>query len=618
MIKIRFLIVVLIILAAGIILQVFKIVNFTSIFRSNSTRIVEQVEEESVFTSEKIPINFDQYIILYSSINDESIIITEHLKQIFRNTHIPYLLADINSEESSQTISEIEIGDTIIIAVDDIDILTQKDIDYIVNIVSLGAAISILVSTNHPALSEIAGIQKIEGILLKNPIGITFTAPFFPMMDEMTIDSDFITSSSLNITLSDSVTPIAVSSEGIPLIWLNSWGEGSVLYTNSTLFLDKINRGLLLQLLHLNNDYSLSYIHADKIFNIEDFPAPIPMGITDHIYNDYLRDNGKFYREIWWTDLLTLKNRYNLAFTGMTIGSYTTNTGNPLPDEPKTNLDTISQFGAMLSSSGGELGILGYSHTPLLTPGEITNNPSLSLYPSLWKNEADMTASLDKLRDTLDSIFGEIEYYTYSSPSNLIGKYTKEAVLNTFPKLKVFSGVYTNPNQDDGVFIQEFGPDPDIAGVYDIPKFSQGYEITPDILWAMVNGVAEFGMVNHSINSIEILDPERSEDLRWGPLFREFEDTFKALYQNYPFLEPKTNIEAYNEYIQNEDMHFYTVREGNTISIQLENVLLPQNFYFRCESPIASIKGGVLKPLKRDYLYILEITKPDVTIKVRD
>jgi len=617
MIKIRFLIVVLIILAAGIILQVFKIINFASIFRSNTVKIVEQAEEP-VLTSDNIPIEFDQYVVFYSSIDDESIIITEHLQQIFRNTHIPYELADINSDERSQIIGELETGDTIIIAANDIEILTAEDLNKIVTLVSLGADMSILVSTTNPALTEIAGIQKIGGKLSKKPIGITFTEPFFPVMDEMTIYSSFITSSSLNVTLSDTVTPIAVSSEDIPLIWLNSWGEGSVLYTNSTLFQDKINRGLLLQLLHLNNDYSLSYIHADKIFNIDDFPSPIPTGITDHIYNDYLRDNGKFYREIWWTDMLSLKNRYNLAFTGMAVGSYTANTGNPLPDEPQTNLNTIGQLGTMLSAADGEMGITGYSHTPLLTPGEITNNPALSLYPALWADVSDMTASLDKLRKSMDSIFGEMEYYTYTSPSNLIGEFTKEAVINVFPKLKVFSGVYTNPNNEEGVFIQELGPDPDITGVYDIPKFSYGYEITPDILWAIVNGVAEFGVVNHSIDTLEVLDPEKSEDLRWGPRFREFEDTFKTISQNYPFLEPKTNIDAYNEYVQNENMRFYTIREGNTISIRLENAFLPQKFYFRCESPIASIKGGILKPLKRDYLYILEITKPDVTIKVRD
>ncbi|MBC8452324.1 MAG: DUF2194 domain-containing protein [Spirochaetes bacterium] len=617
MIRFRFLIVVLIILATGIILQVFKIVNFTSIFRSNTIRIVEQAES-AVLTSENIPIDFDQYVIMYSSLDDDSCTITENLRQIFRNTHIPYILADISSEESAQLIRDIEIGDTIIIAVDTFDTLSRETIDYIITIVSQGADISILTSTTQPDLAEIAGIQKINGILSKDPIGIIFTEPFFPIMDEMAIDSPFITSSSLNITLKDSVTPIAVSSDGIPLIWLNSWGEGSVLYTNSTLFMDKVNRGLLLQLLHLNNDYSLSYLYADTIFNIDALPAPIPMGLTEHIYNDYLRDNGKFYREIWWNDLLNLKNRYNLTFTGMALGSYTTNTGNPLPDEPATNLNTISQFGTMLSSSGGEMGILGYNPTPLLTPGEIINNPAVRAYPSLWKGATDMTAGLEKLRDTLETTFGDIEYYTYTSPSNLIGEFTKEAVLSAFPHLKVFSGMYTNPDQAEGLFVQEFGPDPDIDGVYDIPKFSQGYEITPDILWAMINGIAEFGMVNHSINAAEILDPERAEDLRWGPLFREFEETFQTISQNYPFLEPKTNIEACNEYIQNEDMKFYTNRSGNTISIHLENILLPQKFYFRCESPIASIRGGVLQPFKRNYLYILEITKPDVTIKVRD
>jgi hypothetical protein len=617
MIKLRFFIVVLIILLTGFLLQTFKIVNFTSIFRSNTTKIIEQIDTD-IFTSENIPLKYDQYIVIYSSEDDNSTIITEHLQQIFRNTHIPYLLADINAEESSPIIGKIEIGDTIIIAVDNIDNLSQKSIDHIVTMVSLGADISIMVSCTNPALTEIAGIQKVEGHLLENPIGITFTEPVFPLMDGITIELPFITSSSLNITLGDTVTMIAESSEGIPLIWLNSWGEGSVLYTNSTLFLNKINRGLLLQLLHLNNDYSLSYIYADKIFNIEEFPGPIPMGKTDHIYNDYLRDNGKFYREIWWSDLLTLKNRYNLAFTGMALGSYSTYTGNPLPDESKSNLETISLFGSMLSSSGGEMGILGYNPTPLLIPGEITNNPEVRTYPSLWNNVSDMTAGLDKLREALDTNFGEIEYYTYTSPSNLIGEYTKQAVLNSFPHLKVFSGVYTNPDQNEGVFIQEFGPDPDIAGIYDIPKFSQGYEITPEILWAIVNGIAELGMVNHSINASVVLDPKRAEELRWGPLFREFEDTFKALSQNYPFLKPKTNIEAYNEYVQNENMHFYTIREGNSIFIRLENVILPQKFYFRCESPIASIKGGILIPFQRDFLYILEITKPDVTIKVRD
>ncbi len=628
MIKFRFLIIVLIILITGIVLQSFKIVNFTSFFRTNSPDNVEQTDA-AVKSSMNIPSDFDQYIVLYSAKDEESNTIAYHLQQIFRNSHMSYVLADIDSVESSLVIREIEIGDTIIIAAAELGSIIQENIEHIENIVYRGAEISILVRSTHPTLIKMAGIQEIFGFLPENSIGIEFQKQFFPILDELLIDSPLITSSSLDIMLNDSITPIAKSPDGTPLIWLNSWGEGSVLYTNSTLFLNKINRGLLLQLLLLNNDYGLSYITADKIITINDLPSPIPQGQTESIYTDYLRDNIKFYREIWWSDLVTLKNKYDLSFTGMAIGSYTSETKSPLPDITSEDLQTIKTFGTLLSSSGGELGIMGYNHTPLTTVGEITNNPVLTHYPSLWADSSSMIEGLEKLRDALDSIFGEIGYYSYTAPFNLTGSYTKDAVLTVFPELKVFSGIYTNAIQQYGIDIQELGPDPDNPGVYDIPSFSQGYEITPGVLWAMANGAAEIGMLNHSISTIELLDPEKSDILRWGPLFRDFEDMFKSVSRYYPFLEPKTNIEAYNEYIQNENMHFYTNRENDasseddassentTITIQLENVMLPQKFYFRCDSPISSIRGGVITPLKRDNLYILEANKTDIIIQTR-
>jgi len=172
MIKFRFLIVVLIIVITGIVLQVFKVIDFTSLLGIKPTSAPLSADTEEILRADEIPEKFKQYCIIYSGSHADEEQLSGHLIQIFTGTHNPYILADLDSPDFTDIIQNCTADDTLLVATEHQEAIPETSLTHIEEIVSAGAALSILTRSPRPAFQTLAGspaaIQSISLCLLPN------------------------------------------------------------------------------------------------------------------------------------------------------------------------------------------------------------------------------------------------------------------------------------------------------------------------------------------------------------------------------------------------------------------------------------------------------------------
>ena len=57
-------------------------------------------------------------------------------------------------------------------------------------------------------------------------------------------------------------------------------------------------------------------------FYLDDFPSPVPAGEGKYIKRDYNMDIEGFYTNVWWPDMVSFADRYNIRYTSRVIGNY--------------------------------------------------------------------------------------------------------------------------------------------------------------------------------------------------------------------------------------------------------------------------------------------------------
>lgn len=604
----RFILILLIIVFSAFMLQMFKSGILDSLFS------VEQDFNEGKlnYLNAETPKSYKKILVLYGEGDEGSNDLYNNIYHTFDMTKTNYEMIKINSTEVENKMKSLGEEDLIVVATErTYEIKNPKNL---INFVENGGNIVFLVRFIDSRFDELVGITKNNGFNDKDLYGFHFEKPLFPGLDEIELKGEKIPHSSLSASLNGKVEILATA-ENIPIIWTHKFGEGEILYTNSTLFMDKGNRGLMLQYISYLDDYFISTIFNGKIVDIDDFPAPIKRGKDEIIYSNYNMKNKQFFKHIWWSTLHNLASKYNVKFTGLVIGTYTDSTKEPLDELNVQQLEDIEYFGRKLSEVNGELGIHGYNHSSLALEGQM-NFEEYNYTP--WESQETMEKGLGILRESLESIYGDITVYTYVSPSNIISKEGKQAVKNVFPEIKVFAGLYTG-TPEKGVLYQEFGKDEDFADVYKFPRLSSGYHYQDDKMWDIYNGIAHYGIINHFIHPDDILDEERSKGNTWEVLERNISRIFSETYKNYAFLRPMTNLEAYEEYINKEKLKVYTKRENKVINIYYKDLIPPTYHFFRLkDDKIVEVRGGEFSVLDKDTgLYLITGKKEKVEILLK-
>jgi hypothetical protein len=664
--KTKVLILILIILVTAITIQLFRIINTNSLFK------VKQPKVQTTFnysSSKNKIIDYDKIYILYDKNNTNVNSVFYNLIKVLEQAKIEHIDIDLN-----ESLPKIQKNDLLLITTEQINI-SKKQFEELTNI---GVNIGFLIRTNRRNIQNFIGVkEKTYKYNVKN--GIKFTKNIFPKLSDISLDSDVILHSLLNITKDDfasNVDIIAKTAQDNPIIWINKYNKSKILFVNSTLFQDKLNRGLMLQLITYINNNFLPVIFNAKLIHIDDFPAPIKQGKDEIIFKEYGIDNSVFFKNIWLSDVFNLFKKYDFKPTAFIIGQYNLNVNNP-SDFYESDINDINYLGRKLLEFDSELGIHGYNHNSLVTDGEMNfedygynpwpsrekmedpsdfyesdindinylgrkllefdselgihgyNHNSLVTDGEMnfedygynpWPSREKMEEALKKLKNLIYSIYGEIPIYSYVPPSNIMGIEGQKAVKNVFPEIKVYAGLYI-ASKEKGVFLQEFGPNEVVNDVYNLPRISSGYIYDNSQLWNIYNVIAQLGYFNHFIHPDDLLSKERSKNMTWRDLYKNFALLLKDVHKSFPFLRPMTTVEFYNSYKANEQLKVYSKQENNKIYLTYQTASFPINHYFKNLKKIKSITGGNYKLLfsNNEYnLYLITSNSTDVIIELEN
>ena len=334
------------------------------------------------------------------------------------------------------------------------------------------------------------------------------------------------------VTLTADTTVHIASIEGTPLLWEKPLGAGKIYAYNGVERDDKTNLGIFTALMaHCGTD-TIYPVVGVKLFILDDFPAPVPEGDFERIYNELGVDTETFYRKIWWPFIREMGETENIRYTGAIIETYGNQVKGPFrPLGGRATRDGLIIYGRELLNMGGELGLHGYNHQPLAPEGY--DQPRLNYVP--WESQADMEEALSELRNYIKSVYPDYEFRFYVPPSNIMSPEGKAAIRKVFPEVIVFGSLFDGP-ANERAYYQNFEYK---DGVYEIPRISSGHGGDGLILWQEISALNYIGVFSHFIHPDEIFY-ETAANTTWKEMETGMRSFMHKISTRFPWLTAET------------------------------------------------------------------------------
>lgn len=569
-------------------------------------------KETTYSDSKDIPNEELKHLVLISHIDSDSQRkMALNIKEVFKYAKVAYDLNYLSKLKKG----EVYRYESIIISTDDYKYLEKDIYEEIKDYVSDGGNLIILMNSYFNPFNDLAGIEKLKGFTIGS--GLKFKKNIFPGIYETKIiggEAESITNSLLDVSLNKDVDIIAETFEGYPIIFQRKVGEGKVIYSNATFFVDRSVNGILIQLISYGNNIFLQNIVNTKVVDIDDFPAPLPSGKNELIYSQYKMNTRNFFREIWWPDMKKLAIDNNLIYTGFIIGTYENiNKKEDFTPFNELNIQDKIYFGRELLTLNGEIGIHGYNHQPLGLKEELNHNYN---YKD-WETEEDMAESIVRIRENLKGMYSGLEAKVYVPPSNMLGVTGKKVVKENLPSLEVLSGLYSG-TEEKGVLITHIGWDKDQPSLYNFPRFSSGFIYDDVMMLNIYNGIALYGIFHHFIHPDDILDDQRGEGKNWEVLKKELSLYFQNVNERFGFLRAQTAYDGYREVLKLDELKVHIFKKEGSIDIYFEKFPGKTYHYFRLrDNEVKEVLGGAVHLISYDEhstLYLLEANENKISI----
>ncbi|WP_369900570.1 DUF2194 domain-containing protein [Bacillus manliponensis] len=465
-----------------------------------------------------------------------------------------------------------------------------------------------------PSWNELLGVTENNGFTVSQ--GLTFEKTLFPGYPNIPTDSELFTHSVLDVTLNPNTTEVWITAEKIPLLWTNKYGEGHVLYWNTTALNNKVGRGMFVQALGAVFPAFVTAQLGTEIMYIDDFPAPIPDGTVKKVTNLNI-STEKFYKQRWWKDMKSIAEQLHIEYTAVAIATYQNKVSPPFEDFSALNRNTYLLFGRELLARNGEIGIHGYNHQPLLLSSDPVD-PSLQYVP--WATKQDMELGLTTLQKLIYHFYDQEKLETYVPPSNILNETGVQALVDSVPTLETIASLYTGSPQN-GSFIQEFETDNTYKHIYHFPRVTSGYSIAKDDLFKLVDVAANFGVISHFIHPDDILDADRSGNLTWNELFQDYQSLIKNIRTWYPHIRSTTQNEATAAIKQYQEGDLIVRYEENAVHIAYKNLPEGASAILRVQEgktvKTGTFSYGTIKKLGSQ-LYSVQLKKPKATIQIKE
>ncbi len=353
----------------------------------------------------------------------------------------------------------------------------------------------------------------------------------------LTIDESFVTNASLLVELETDSRLLARTKSGVPLLWDHDYGKGKFMVFNGLMLSEKINRGIIAGAVSMLEPDFIYPIFNTKIMYIDDFPAPIARTIDPQIYREYKRDRVRFFKEIWWPDMLKAANNHDVEYTAVLIQSYDDQVSPPFEDPIDEDLEGLISYGREVIKSGGEIGLHGFNHQSLVTDQQVAG--AFGYRP--WKSADHMARSIAETVDFAKRAFPGYRMVSYVPPSNVLSPEGRAALKRAWPDMAIIASLY--PEDESGhSYVQEYEIAAD--GILELPRITSGYFERPFDRWAEANTMTSLGIISHFIHPDDVINDERSGNKSWDDLYKEYSKLLSRWDKTYPWLRPLTSIEA--------------------------------------------------------------------------
>lgn len=464
--------------------------------------------------------------------------------------------------------------------------------------------------------ADLVGVKQF-GSFVDNVKGLTFEKELFPGYVDLSTSSNLFVHSIIDVQLKKTAD-VKITAGKHPILWTAPYGKGEVLFWNTSSLLDKNSRGMLLQSLSMMFPSFVSQQVGVKVAHFDDFPAPVPDASSPAIQKNYDMTIKDFFADVWWPDMKRVGEEQDVIYTGFLIGSYKDTTEDTTEQLIENLRFPMLNFGRGLLKAGGEIGLHGFNHQPLIMAGE-TMNPDLGYMK--WKDEKEVKSAIKRAIAAHDYFFPKEKIRSYVPPSNIISKSGLSILNESFPDGLIVASLYIG-DASKGSYIQEFGPDPTHQNLYNFPRISSGYNESKEDAFVLADAVANFGIVSHFLHPDDVLDENRSKGKSWPTMEKSLETMFKTVRQTYPFLDSMTQYEAYQKYVLYQKSEIDVSYTKDTIEINGRDMLTPSKMMIRVQQgklETGEFPYGTVRAFgKSGTLYEVELKQARVSLPIKE
>ena len=558
-----------------------------SLMPKETLRVIKSDDEgskptNSILSKSKVENTYDQgTILIYEDGDPQSMKAMELWNPVLSQMKIPYDTCEVGSFESGM----LKDYKKAIVAITKYPKLAKEIIaikDWVTDGGNLMIAYPPETSGSFQSFYDLLGIldsgdaQFVEGLHFNNDFLIGGSAHDFNIIDPY--------DSALAYSIKDDSEVYMQSTDEypVPLIWRRKAGKGTVVMDNFGI-IDKAYRGIHSAAYSLLGDYCAYPVINGAAFYIDDFPSPVPEGDSNFIDRDYHMSVADFYSQVWWNDIYELGKKYGIHYTGLVIEDYSDQVEGVFPENQE--IMRFQYFGNMLLDSGGEIGIHGYNHMPLV----LRNFDYKDQYDAYmqWPSTVEMKKSLEEVFRFTGELFPDEELKVYVPPSNVLSEEGRELLNDT--TIRSIAAVYL---PTDMAYEQEFDVSKD--GIINTPRITSGCVIDEYMELTALSEL-NFHFVNtHFHHPDDVLDVDRGAELGWAKLYSNLKKYMDWLYNSAPDIRNLTGSEIAAA-VQNYDiLKVKSEKKNSEIKLDLSDFNEEAWMIIRLNEgkSIAGIRGG--------------------------
>ena len=451
------------------------------------------------------------------------------------------------------------------------------------------------------ALLGIAAVNGTEDVLTES---LYFETAFLAGAKGREFSTDVINCTSVDVRLTpDCHTHITTGDRTRPLLWERGQGRGEVLVCNADLMSDKTDRGIIAAgFAGLGSAFVYPVINA-AVYCIDDFPSAAPAGYDSNILSQFGYTVEDYYVNVWWPSMQRLAQKHDLRYSSFVIQCYEANVNGPF--ENVDHLRSAQYFAQQMLELGGEIGLHGYNHQPLVLKGYVFDDKN-SGYTS-WPNTERMMEAVQAGVAYTQSLADGIHVQAYVAPSNVLSREAMSTMIRRFEDIRIYAGVYIGtPDQ----MVQEFAVlDEDVV---QLPRLTADMQMEDSEWWLQINELNYHFYESNFIHPDDILDEERTDGGDFVSMLASYEQMVQ--WNKAHHLRTCTVSEAAGAVQRYCLASVSQEQDAEELRIHVDNLVDSVWLMLRTDRTPRSTDGCNVIRID-DGCYVLEVSKENVQIK---